>query len=88
MSTHLVCSTERILEDSGDSVAPPARPRPKARVSLLPVKPVLANFARVRRSADEVGAAASDGEGNSVDEGEADKEDRDLESDTSADRPG
>jgi hypothetical protein len=72
--THLVCSTERILEDSGDPVAPPARPHPKARVSLLPVKPVLANFARVRRSVDEVDAALSDGEGNSVDEAEADEE--------------
>jgi hypothetical protein len=63
-----VFSSERVLENSGDSVAPPPRPRPTANVSLLPDKPVLVNRVRARRALDEHDAAASDDHGNSSDE--------------------
>jgi hypothetical protein len=59
-----------MLEDGGDSVAPPARPRPTAAVSLLLNKPALANLGCVRRSADNHDAFVSNDE-DSVDENEA-----------------
>ena len=59
-----------MLEDGGDSVAPPACPPPTADVSLLPNKPALANLGRVRRSANDNDAFASDEE-DSVNEDKA-----------------
>ena len=55
-------------------------------MSLLPNKPALANSARVRRSADEGDAAASDELGDSVDEAEISEESNDVKADASADR--
>jgi hypothetical protein len=54
-------------------------------VSLLPNKPSLANSARVRRSADEGDAVASDEDRDSVDGYKTDEEDRNVKADTSAD---
>ena len=46
----LFLSTEKVLEEGGDSIAPPARPQPTRRMSLLPDKPAnLKGFSRVRR---------------------------------------
>jgi hypothetical protein len=53
-------------------------------VSLLPKKPLLANSARVRRSADEGDAVASDVDGDSVNGCKADEEDGNIKTNTSA----
>lgn len=84
--------TERILENGGDSVAPPARPLPKAHISLLPKKPVLANEGRVRRSINEDVTPVSDedldGVADETRHGKATAPDSGAEAEVTADESG
>jgi hypothetical protein len=85
--------TERILENGGDPIAPPARLRPKTIFSLLPNKPVLANQGRVRRSVNEDATAVSDedvngGVAEETGHGETTAPDSGAEAEVTADESG
>jgi len=56
--------TERILEDGGDSIAPP--PRPRVGGSLLPAKPILASTSCARRADQSLAESASSADESGV----------------------
>jgi hypothetical protein len=82
----MLCSTERVLEEDGDTIAPPARPLPTKRTSLLPERPaMLVTSTRVRQGTTQPNDINENDDGNDRDaktgvteEGDTEDEDNDT----------